>query len=487
MSSAHYPDGPRGDQLGAHVGTGAKEGINKYPTSISLASRGKSKASGPVNKIGFAQLPAELQIDIFGYLNRSDLKSVRGVCKVLCNNASPRLFRSVVACARYQALSAMQKLSLHHAYKFYVKEIVFDGSVYDQSLAFRAERYAKEAEKFENLRHGFSWEIQQRYRRYKELYEDQENMRQGGVLLHTIARALEWMPNISSVVYSPTPRLVPVEANIVRDLLPRGVMGSCYWDRRYEQYIESSQHGIHHLIAAIYLAQYSGIHEFRAELPNPDQSDAKTDFTIYVFSFPDPQHLDAGKYFFRQLRKVELNISLVLPGCMDQPHADQNGQAQLSNISALLAEARDLEKLALQICDWDAEPRRMYGHILPSNQSMLPHFGLYSTWPKLRSLILGGIYAAEKEVLDLLTRHKDTLVEAKFSFCSLLDGAWANIIDEVVYGTRLNPFQVISVNETVIGGVNFCNMSDEMRKKWQYVGHVAIDSDGQRYFVSCSR
>jgi hypothetical protein len=46
-------------------------------------------------------------------------------------------------------------------------------------------------------------------------------MKASGVLLHTIARALDHITGLTSMVYSPRPHLIPVEAKVIRDLVPR--------------------------------------------------------------------------------------------------------------------------------------------------------------------------------------------------------------------------------------------------------------------------
>jgi hypothetical protein len=108
--------------------------------------------------MGLTELPAELQIQIFSYLERPDLKAARGVSRKFRDNASPNLFTSVVACARYLALSAMQKTSLHPIYQKYVKELVFDGSVYNSALASQFERYKSRADQCPEISIGFGWE-----------------------------------------------------------------------------------------------------------------------------------------------------------------------------------------------------------------------------------------------------------------------------------------------------------------------------------------
>ncbi|PSN72832.1 hypothetical protein BS50DRAFT_482074 [Corynespora cassiicola Philippines] len=104
-----------------------------------------------------AQLPAELQIDIFGYLGSVDLKSVRSVCKTFRNNASPALFRTIVACCRYQAMGAFQNISLHPVFAPYVNEIIFDGSVYDYEPATDESLYHRLADAIVESR-GFRWQ-----------------------------------------------------------------------------------------------------------------------------------------------------------------------------------------------------------------------------------------------------------------------------------------------------------------------------------------
>jgi hypothetical protein len=114
--------------------------------------------------MGLERLPAELQLEIFRHLANRDLKAARAVSRKLCENASPALFRSVVACARYQALGALQKISLNAVLPRYVKEIVFDGSLYNNDLAHSADRYQEQSGKLGDIRLSSSfWGIRGRY------------------------------------------------------------------------------------------------------------------------------------------------------------------------------------------------------------------------------------------------------------------------------------------------------------------------------------
>jgi hypothetical protein len=74
----------------------------------------------------FYELPAELQIQIFDYLDAADIKRVRAVSKKFRDNATPPLFCSIVVCPRYQALGAFQNVSLHPIYAGYVRTPMYE-------------------------------------------------------------------------------------------------------------------------------------------------------------------------------------------------------------------------------------------------------------------------------------------------------------------------------------------------------------------------
>jgi hypothetical protein len=97
-------------------------------------------------------LPAELQLEIFSNLENADLKAARAVSRQLRDNASPALFRSTVACARYVALGTFQKIALDSVLQKYVKEIVFDGTVYNQEVAHNQDLYERQNNCYEELR-----------------------------------------------------------------------------------------------------------------------------------------------------------------------------------------------------------------------------------------------------------------------------------------------------------------------------------------------
>lgn len=113
--------------------------------------------------MGFSDLPAELVLHICSYLDRRALKVARAVCIKFRDAATPELFRSAIACARYVALSSLQKISRHQLLPTYVKEIVFDGSSYDPILAGQESLYTEQADQHPDVGHGFLWEKHKRY------------------------------------------------------------------------------------------------------------------------------------------------------------------------------------------------------------------------------------------------------------------------------------------------------------------------------------
>jgi hypothetical protein len=113
--------------------------------------------------MGLELLPAELQLEIFNYLDNVSLKAARAVSRKLNANASPALFRSVVACARYCALGAIQKISLDSVLQKYVKEIVFDGSLYNNTIAHNESVYERRSGECEHLRVPHSWYTRPRF------------------------------------------------------------------------------------------------------------------------------------------------------------------------------------------------------------------------------------------------------------------------------------------------------------------------------------
>ncbi|KAH7095363.1 hypothetical protein FB567DRAFT_430549 [Paraphoma chrysanthemicola] len=406
-------------------------------------------------------------------LDNSDLKAARAVSRKLRDNATPALFRSVVACARYEALGAFQKISLHPVLQTCVKEIVFDGSLYSQDLAQSRESYEQDNDNFEDLRAASFWADSPRWKRYQELYAEQEDLQTSGVLLQSIARALEWTTNVSSIIYSPHQHLIPIETSVVRDLVPRDTS------------IDPSRplaHPFRQLIGAIFVAQYAGIRELRVESFSEGQSGSP--FTFSFFDFPGSMDLPAGEHLFRNLERCILNI-LIWSRTHDTTlwSNDAVERERLANLNHLLAFANGLRHLSLHINVWYNHSRFPAAVYLRPDQSMYLRLGLQRTWPSLRSASLGGIYADVSEFLDFINRHRFTLRSLTFRECTLHAGAWADVVDEVLYNTGFAEFSLNCVDEILDTKSQTVLHSLEEQKAAIYEGHLEVAKNGERSFV----
>jgi hypothetical protein len=452
-------------------------------------------------KVRLDLLPAELQLEIFSNLENTDLKAARAVSRQLRDNASPALFRSVVACARYVALGTFQKIALDSVLQKYVKEIVFDGTVYNRVVAQNQFTYERQNSNYEELRGSASfWGLRTRYarsricqstkqqlmvfrwKRYQELYKEQEDMITSHVLLQTLARALEETSNVSSIVYSPHSHLLRPEAKLVRDLIPRDNKGPDPNNRNHGLDQRPSQHPFLHLIGAIYLSQYTGVRELRIDAY--DKTKPGNPFTFDFFDSPDANSVQASQYLFKNLERCELNISTSHDDTTFWP-SGHCIKSSLVHLSHLLAIAEDLRHLAFHIAGWQsifAAPSLNLG----PGQPLLCRFGLGHTWSKLRTASLKGVHSSGDDFLDFVKRQSNTLRSLSIQDCTLNIGIWADIVDEVVYSTSITAFILASVNERQVptgDGDGSVRGSDGLNE-WLYEGDLEVSRDGERKFVN---
>jgi hypothetical protein len=319
-----------------------------------------------------------------------------------------------------------------------------------------------------------------RWKRYKELYDEQEDLKASGVLLQTIAKALGSATNISRIVYSPSERLIPLERKTVRDLVPRDhrtdVPGRYARDN-----VTQKNHPFRQLIGGIYAAQYTGVRELQVAPFNEDYQGIP--FTFDLLHCPNPElDLKAGQFMFQHLEKCELNIK-VRPMANNMPGLIL-GTQRVVHLGSLIGVARDLQHLALHVSGWG--PGHHHFHIGNAQLEQLKfnRLGLETTWPRLRSLSLEGLHANESDFLDLLIRHKDTLRMMSLRNCSLFTGSWANIVDEALCYPRILPFTLSSVNELQVPSNPGILVSSAGLDEWRYDGCIEVSEDGERTFVS---
>ncbi|KAH6615251.1 hypothetical protein C7974DRAFT_437140 [Boeremia exigua] len=399
----------------------------------------------------------EIQIEIFSYLRGSNLKAVRGVCRAFRDNAEPTLFRYVIATARYQSLGAFQKISLFTVFQKHVREIIFDGSVYDQLLARHEPSYHAHAARVPSLEQGFTYHKHGRWKRYAQLYKEQEEMKSDGVLVQTISRALEWMPNITCITYSPHPHHLRTELKETQDLVPRGVTTSSTTN------YTSSEHPFRQLIAALYMSQFTGIREFRTEAIGKEPG---TEFALDIFNLDDNEMV-AAKFLFQHLEKLVLSMALWVS------KDDKCGEI-MDKFATLVRTSTELRYLHFHPTHWKPEM---------GVRPLFANLGLQTTWHKLQSLSLKYVLADDDEFLGIIKRHKKTLVSVRLSNCSLSKGLWADIVDEVVYGTKIDQFILHRVSERDVPNIPHLSLGASEKELWKYEGHLTMTKDGDRNFI----
>jgi hypothetical protein len=98
----------------------------------------------------------------------------------------------------------------------------------------------------------------------------------------------------------------------------------------------------------------------------------------------------------------------------------------------------------------------------------------------LRSLSLEGIHADERDMTDLIKRHRDTLRTLSFSKCSLCTGTWQKVIDEIdENASMITSFTLNEVNDAV----RIRNLDSDDGESWRYEGHLIVAKNGEREFV----
>ncbi|KAL1792051.1 hypothetical protein ACET3X_009802 [Alternaria dauci] len=429
--------------------------------------------------VAFTRLPAELQIEIFDYLPATDVKAARAVSKTFRDNATPALFRSIVACARYQALGAFQNVSLHPVYSGYVREVIFDGTLYDAVLAKDHRYYQQSEQSTDEFNSSSFYAMRTRWKRYHDMYEEQESMNVDGVLLHSIARGLQNMQNISSIVYSPHQHAIPMERKTLRDLLPRGAVPGRLGKNR----TTSWDHPFRQLIGAIFMSEYTGIRQLTIEAPREGHS--YTALSLEMFKFPELNDLPAARHLFRHLVRVDFNLSILNTQSRDlHPLTNNNPTIQpLENLATVLGAAQDLRHLSFGILDWNHLHEPLWdGGLIPDECSIIDFIGLGATWPKLRSLRLEGIYAREQDVCQVITRHKDTLRSVTFAKCTLCTGLWIEVVNEVIFNASIiTKFVLDNVNEDT--GAWSTRSNTRTKRMLGYEGHLVVNKDGDLEFV----
>ena len=157
-----------------------------------------------------------------------------------------------------------------------------------------------------------------------------------------------------------------------------------------------------------------------------------------------------------------------------------SSERQLENLAKVLEAAQELRHLSFGILNWRYLNELMWGGTsIPEGRSTVDLIGLGATWPKLRSLKLEGIYARERDLCELIDRHKDTLRTLTFARSTLHAGLWIEVVNEVVFNaSMITTFVLDQVDENHGGYGTGTNGSLE-----GYEGRLIVTEGGEREFV----
>ena len=300
-------------------------------------------------------------------------------------------------------------------------------------------------------------------------------MKDDGVLFQSLARGLENMQNISSIVYSPRQHYIPAERKALCDLLPRGAFRGFHSVGQFTP-PTPPDHPFRQLIGAIFLTGYTGIRRLTVEARPEDDEDVHfwhAAFSLDMFTFPDPNDLRAGQHLFLHLTKVDMSVDVHFGH-------EALGSAQLQvleNFAKLLETAKGLQHLSLKIIELHK------GHFA-TRLILFGFLGLRTIWPRLRSLSLEGMAGDKEDVLEMITQHKETLRSLHLGEFVLSTGTWADIVDEVVFNApMISTFTLHRVNDEFMTSEN---MNFGTWEKSTLEGHLMVGEDGDRNFVCTS-
>jgi F-box-like len=347
-------------------------------------------------------LPTELLLEIFGLVDKADLKSLRLVSRRFNGIAPSILFMSVNASPHAEDLEVLRLISEHQAFRHYVREIVYfevyfhprglseppdDGSPADPTLqpdvhvSIIAAALAK-MPKLRDLILKNHWLPPRDDPGY--IYSDEE------------------MDDVA--VYGPrTSRHFPTTAGV-----PYGIPVERYAHGRPVDFDYGFGIMCHALaISDVRLRSFSV--DYVREYDLYDERDHLFPGGLHLATFSSMSLRDL-KYAcnaFRNFRQISLGLSWdFLFICSKRTHRGVKG-----NLPKILAAAQDLEELKLDFGDKRQELPLKY--VLGTN-----------TWPRLRSLYLRSNHVDEKDLADLLYRHRETLKSLHLWWICLKNGDW---------------------------------------------------------------
>jgi hypothetical protein len=340
----------------------------------------------------------------------NSVKSVRLVCRLFENLATPFLLTHVRFGPLSTSLTTLTAISLHPVLSKSVKQLTYSGGRYQhfatlteyENALGRARapfsRYERPRcmEEVQQLSAAFSRQVQH--------YDDQSAMEKSGEAAVRVCSALMRMPNVEKVTVSPN--------------------WFCFLDKDDEDdfswkfFLEPQPAYDEAFLFMARILSLTGtkLRELDVESDDHDESG----LTGAMFDVMSSMCLTHCRNVFRGLRKVSLSAT-----------QEGFGGPMRENAAQILSCAKDLEYLCIQG--------------LHRDRIMAKYFLSTSTWKALTVLNLFNVVFKQEEFLDVLRRHSGTLRDLGLLGVTLTDGTWRPVLECMKHSLSLRKVQIMSV------------------------------------------
>jgi hypothetical protein len=369
-------------------------------------------------------LPAEILVNIFGYLVKSDIKSVRLVSQEFNRQSSHFLFDGVHFSPQYENLEIFKAVCQNPVRRNTVKELVYDATWFVPEID--KSRYGHMLQRLygpDRLKGVRQTDLDRGHEMYCKRAQDQISLT-AEELAH-LCEGLPLLPNLEQVsmrewcstwVYSGR------EEESDNTKVPWRPRSHDCWLRPDRRLAENGidQHpklplrqGFRTLMRALSLTGKT----IRSFVIDPYHT--KSAISCDIFDLR-PREFSHTLNIFRNLHKLVLYL--------DGEGLDDVDNTAGKNLAKLLSAAVDLEVLTLRLrLDTDQD------------FAALGEFVGGALWPRLHTVYLRGIEMEGEQLLSFLRRHNSrNLKDVSLERLYLLSGLWEDIVEDMQRSLSLN-------------------------------------------------
>ncbi|KAL8859649.1 MAG: hypothetical protein Q9178_003763 [Gyalolechia marmorata] len=431
------------------------------------------------------RLPFELQHLIFALVDRSDVRNLRLACKTLAHVGLDYLLPEVEITFTRKSFDHLAEIVRHPILSHRLKSLVYhidvlrehhDKDEWMQAIGDRLlfgintfnswmpPRPASDAPKRDwrlyrrNRAKAFSpeWIYTEKqlavgYATYKRVWSEQHHLRQQDFGSAEIMAMVSQLPNLKHITLSNFLDAIPKDNNTVGDTL-EGTLLEAFGDENYE----------HHCGVPQLLSLFHGIHLATADIKLESLNMGMISWKILQ---ERDHNLAIMKEILRPLKLLKMGLSTsqnygwhALGDFDDEAALDGNTDCQAflneGRLPAMIKPIPNLQVLDLTFhsTDWCK-------------------FDLISTfgdcyWPCLREIHLHLYYSDDKNLLDVLGRHAETLKVVHMQHYRLLRGLWPEVFCSLRTNFHLEEFfcwGLLTNSSTVSDHWDFCGGSDRQK------------------------